>query len=106
MTDREYAKMCVGNGWHSLVDEAYDLCEKYGVEITQVKEKFGQIRIYTGIAKEEVADEVDPRIWEIESRSGSICECCGQPSTLQSRGGWLKSICNTCKDINHVLSKT
>lgn len=106
MTDREYAKMCVGNGWHSLVDEAYDLCEKYGVEITQVKEKFGQIRIYTGIASEEVADEVDPRIWEIESRSGSICECCGQPSTLQSRGGWLKSICNTCKDINHVLSKT
>lgn len=43
MTDREYAKMCVGNGWHSLVDEAYDLCEKYGVEITQIKEKFGQI---------------------------------------------------------------
>lgn len=106
MTDREYAKMCVGNGWHSLVDEAYDLCEKYGVEITQIKEKFGQIRIYTGIATEEVADEVDPRIWEIESRSGSICECCGQPSTLQSRGGWLKSICNPCKDINDVLSKT
>lgn len=106
MTDREYAKMCVGNGWHSLVDEAYDLLEPYEIEVTQVKEKFGQLRIYTGIMSKEVSDILDPRIWEIESRSMSVCESCGQPSELQSRGGWLKSICNTCKDMNDVLSKT
>jgi hypothetical protein len=106
MTDREYAKMCVGNGWHSLVDEAYDLLEPHGIEVTQVKEKFGQLRIYTGIMSKELSDGLDTQIWAIENRSMSICEACGQPSTLQSRGGWLKSICNPCKDINDVLSKT
>ena len=106
MTDREYAKMCVGNGWHSLVDEAYDLCEKYGVEITQIKEKFGQLRIYTGIASEEVADEIDPKIWEMESRSTSMCECCGAAAGQRTRGGWVKTICKFCEEINDVLSKT
>lgn len=105
MYTREYAKQCVGNGWHGLIDEAYDLLEPYEIEVVQVKEKFGQLRIYTGIMSAEVSDVLDPKIWEIESRSMSVCECCGQPSTLQSRGGWLKSICNTCKDINDVLAK-
>ena len=96
MYSREYAKQCVGNGWHGLIDEAYDLCERYGVEVTQVKEKFGQLRIYTGIMTKESSDVLDPKIWAIEEKSRSVCE---------SRGGWLKSICNTCKDINDVLAK-
>jgi hypothetical protein len=101
MTDREYAKMCVGNGWHSLVDEVYDLVESYGGEIVQLKEKFGQLRVYTT----PIPEEAHTKLYGIENKSATICECCGQPSTLQSRGGWLKSICNTCKDINNVLSK-
>jgi hypothetical protein len=105
MYDREYAKQCVGNGWHGLIDEAYDLLEPHEIQVTQVKEKFGQLRIYTGIMTAEVADVLDEKIWAIEERSMSVCESCGQPSTLQSRGGWLKSICNTCKDINDVLAK-
>ena len=105
MYDREYAKQCVGNGWHGLIDEAYDLLEPHEIQVTQVKEKFGQLRIYTGIMTAEVADVLDEKIWAIEERSMSVCESCGQPSTLQSRVGWLKSICNTCKDINDVLAK-
>jgi hypothetical protein len=105
MYTREYAKQCVGHGWYGLIDEAYDLLEPYEIEVVQVKEKFGQLRIYTGIMTAEVADVLDEKIWAIEERSMSVCECCGQPSTLQSRGGWLKSICNTCKDINDVLAK-
>lgn len=101
MTDREYAKMCVGNGWHGLVDEAFDLCEKHGVEVTQVKEKFGQLRIYTGYTP----DRLYTKIHEIENRSGTICETCGAPSQLQTRGGWLKSICDPCKEILDVLAK-
>ena len=106
MISRVYAKMCVGNGWHSLVDEAYDLCEKYGVEITQVKEKFGQLRIYTGIMMKEVSDELDPQIWEMESRSSSICESCGQPAKQRTKGGWVKTICIPCEELNRVLAKT
>jgi hypothetical protein len=105
MYTREYAKQCVGNGWHGLVDETYDLLEPHEIEVTQVKEKFGQLRIYTGIMTKEVSDELDPKIWEIESRSMSVCECCGQPAEQRTKGGWLKSICNPCKDINDVLAK-
>lgn len=105
MTDREYAKMCVGAGWHSLVDEAFDLCEKYGVEVTQVKEKFGQIRIYTGCMPKEVSDEIDPKIWHIEGRSSLICESCGQPAGQRTKGGWVKTICKSCEEINDVLAK-
>ena len=104
MIDREYAKMCVGAGWHSLVDEAYDLCEKYEVEITQIKEKFGQLRIYTSW-REDVTDDLDEMLWMIESRSSSMCECCGAAAGQRNRGGWIKTICKFCEEINDVLAK-
>lgn len=99
MYDREYAKMCVGAGWHGLVDEAYDLLEPHGIKVTQVKEKFGQLRIYTGIMTKEVSDELDPKIWAIEGRSMSICECCGQPAEQRTKGGWVKTICVPCEEF-------
>jgi len=102
MYDREYAKMCVGAGWHGLVDEAYDLLEPHGIKVTQVKEKFGQLRIYTGWMRVDIANELDEKLWAIEERSISICETCGAPSTLQSLGGWLKSICDPCKEMLDV----
>lgn len=105
MYDREYAKQCVGAGWHSLVDEAYDLLEPHEIPVTQVKEKFGQLRIYTGIMTKEVSDELDPKIWAIENRSMSVCECCGQPAEQRTKGGWVKTICVSCEEINRVLSK-
>lgn len=102
MYTREYAKQCVGNGWHGLIDEAYDLLEPHEIEVTQVKEKFGQLRIYTGIMTKEVSDVLDPKIWGIESRSMSVCECCGQPAEQQTKGGWVKTICVPCMEKPRV----
>jgi hypothetical protein len=102
MYDREYAKMCVGAGWHGLVDEAFDLVESHGSEVAQLKEKFGQMRVYIN----STSDDLYNKVWEIESKSASICETCGAPSKLQNRGGWLKSICDPCLEEHHVQSKT
>jgi hypothetical protein len=106
MTDREYAKMCVGAGWHSLVDEAFDYFEEQAVEVIQVKEKFGQLRIYVTSASDEmyVSENVYAKIAEIEGRSGRMCECCGQPAEQRTKGGWVKTICIPCEEINRVLA--
>ena len=99
--DREYAKMCVGNGWHGLVDELFDILESRNIEATQIKEKFGQLRVYTYPADEEVYDLIE----EIEKRSATICETCGAESKIQNRGGWLRSICNPCLEKLNVHTK-
>ena len=106
MIDREYAKMCVGAGWHSLVDEAYDLCEAHEIEITQIKEKFGGLRIYMQpLMDKELCDLIDPKIAGIEMRSYTMCESCGQPAEPSSKGYWVKTICKSCEEINDVLAK-
>lgn len=92
MTDREYAKMCVGKGWHSLVDEAFDAVEAERAQVAQVKEKFGQLRIYLNSESEELYK----KIYEIEERSSTICETCGAPGRIVNRGGWLRTICKPC----------
>lgn len=95
---RDRARECVRPGWHALVDEAFDLVEAQGVDVIQVKEKFGQLRIYTGSADADFYS----KIWEIEERSATICEFCGAPSHIRSRGGWLKSICDPCLEKPRV----
>lgn len=102
MTDREYAKMCVGYGWRDLVDEAFDLIEKEeGVTVAQVKEKFGELRIYTNGASEFLQE----RLFEIETRSTYICEDCGVPAESKRVSGWVRTICKSCEDIRRVLPK-
>lgn len=96
MTDREYAKMCVGNGWHSLVDEAFDLIEKEPkVTVDQVKEKFGSLRIYTSGGSDTLQD----KLLELEVRSTTMCEDCGVPAESKRVSGWVRTICKSCEDI-------
>lgn len=102
MTDREYAKMCVGYGWRDLVDEAFDLIEKEeGVTVAQVKEKFGGLRIYTDGASEFLQE----KLFEIENQSYHTCEDCGVPAESKRLGGWIRTICDSCERIRRVLAK-
>jgi len=90
---RKYAKMCVGKGWHSLIDEIYDRLPKKAY-VTTVKEKFGGLRFYVDGVDEEILDFVD----EIERKSYQICECCGQPGKSRA-GGWVLTLCDQCYDL-------
>ena len=82
----EMAQRCVGPGWAGLVAECYELLPD-GSTISQVKEKFGGLRFY--------ADPYLDAINDIEDRSLTVCEDCGQPGEPRS-GGWIRTLCDGC----------
>ena len=89
MAMREYSKRCVAPGWEGLIDELFDLAEKENFTVTQVKEKYGTLRIYVDGANMEMHNKID----KLECRSSAICEICGKAGEMISRGGWLKTRC-------------
>ena len=57
--------------------------------VTQVKEKFGTLRVHLG--------SDDPRIHALvefaEYHSGRVCEQCGAPGSLRT-DGWMRTLCD------------
>lgn len=92
MYDREEAKAAVGKGWHSLIDEVYDHVSP-NVVFSQVKEKFGGLRMYACQASEKDLEFID----SIEDKSLEICEFCGEPGVPVLIRGWVKTLCRLCE---------
>lgn len=100
----------VNPGWATLVREAFEALP-FGVRITQIKEKFGELTIYATDSatplKRRVSDDIDPKLAqfneklvELAERSREICEFCGKPGEITGAGGgWLKAACPDCADI-------
>lgn len=64
------------------------------IEATQVKEKFGSLRFYTGSATERQY----AMITLAETLSGYICESCGSiEGVRQNTHGWIRSLCAKCR---------
>ncbi len=95
------AYMGVGPGWYNLV---HTLCKciddhlkwqnrdaevKQTLQITQIKEKFGTLRFYTGPA----TDYVLGMIAFAETISRYTCEQCGKPGELRDLP-WMQTLCN------------
>ena len=89
-------------GWYNIV---FPLCEKLSkldlpetFRITQVKEKFGELRIYTSVKH----PEVDALIREAEKLSTEICEVCGaKDAGTSSIQGYVRTLCNACYKEKH-----
>ena len=81
----------VGPGWLKFVLPLIKRCNDEGVEILQIKEKFGTLRFYVGGASDEIHDAID----EAERLSEITCERCGEPGTLR-RNSWLATLCDKC----------
>lgn len=79
----------VGVGWHPLVVPLILRCQTEGVEILQIKEKFGTLRFYVGGCSIALQDEIDAA----EKLSGHLCEDCGAPGHLRD-GSWLRTLCD------------
>lgn len=85
----------VGRGWLPLVREALAVLPA-GVEILQIKEKFGALRVLTNSFSTDVRTDLQP----IEHRSLRICEICGAAGHLWHDGdlgqpsGWLRTRCH------------
>lgn len=86
----------VGSGWFPII---YEACKKLAIiqkdtgvtiQIRQVKEKFGGLRLYLS-GPEEAFDIED----EAEEKSMTTCEACGDPGK-QHNHGWITTLCEEC----------
>lgn len=87
----DQALLSVKPGWHGLLREIYDKKNTLDshIDIIQVKEKFGGLRVYTS----SVHDEFDTFILENEIKSYTLCEECGDSGALRG-GGWYQTLCD------------
>lgn len=108
------------SGWNWILE---DLEKKLSYldpnySINQVKEKFGTLRFYFESSTDnsllmEIMNDV---VRTAETASASTCEICGNSSTrsmsdrdvkydktvgLRVRGGWYKTLCETCAGPNN-----
>lgn len=98
-----------GDGWYFLLSELFDHLDRYfqhkyktvpeDFQITQIKEKFGDLRIYV--------DGADDAVWELirftESLSHKTCEYCGSNQNILKSTGWITTACKQCTEQNDFL---
>lgn len=100
----------VGDGWEpvvrrllkSLEDGRQRLLESghesnrkvaEGLVLAQVKEKFGLLRVYVDVTWNTAWDLCEHAEWA----SGLICEECGTTKNVETKGGWIKTLCHECR---------
>lgn len=100
--------ICCGDGWYNLIEAACRLIQHHvdrqtklkkeasQVEFEQIKEKFGELRLYTNHTNDEYVTGV---LQMAELLSGVTCESCGSPGTVQTlpNGHWMTCYCNVCR---------
>ena len=84
----------VGPGWMPIVEEAVKALAalENPPQIVQVKEKFGDLRIY--ITSYTVDSEFI--VNEAARKASTVCEDCGAPGEKSAPRGWLKILCPDC----------
>ena len=90
-------------GWDKIIVETVTKLDKLPdneLYITQIKEKFGELRIYTSSYKEEIEKELDSIIKEAEEKASRTCESCGAEGKLRTKG-WIQVLCDKCYGINN-----
>ena len=92
----------VGDGWMDLLEELFDKMQKIidndsqcnAIEVVQVKEKFGELRVYTNYDTDEIFNLIE----EYTRKSKHICEWCGKKGKLRNDNGWYTTLCNKCHE--------
>lgn len=75
---------------YGLYEPLIERCKAEGVEIMQIKEKFGGLRFYVMQGSDELFDAINAA----EEESLKLCELCGEPGSLRKTGGWLRTLCD------------
>jgi hypothetical protein len=88
-----------GDGWYGILRAACVLIDRHEKQrsepqfrFTQVKEKFGTLRLYNA----GFDDYTDGVVEMAESMSAVTCEQCGDPGT-QNKDGWISTLCEGCR---------
>lgn len=106
-------------GWCAILTEMFDKINEvfatYGVEksalnIIQIKEKFGALRMYyaadyceSGLSKDQMKsldDQVDAIVEDAACRTEVTCCACGAPAEYFSTG-WVLPYCGKCAHESH-----
>lgn len=102
MTTASDLKHHVGQGWWPLLAQLdAELTEIFpDYNVVQVKEKFGDLRVYLDhyLSDEEYASDtklVWDTIFKYEKLSSETCELCGQPGH-HTDTSWVKTLCGNC----------
>lgn len=92
-------EMSCGPGWSDLIEGVNELIDQEGegqIAFTQIKEKFGALRMYWHGA--DPMGRLDVLIDSVEEISEGMCETCGRPSKMRqsggSPGGYIHSACD------------
>ena len=82
-----------GEGWYNLIDYVSAKLEALNqkLEVVQIKEKWGSIRLYLNIS----TDEADKIVEFVEKESETTCEICSKKGKLLT-DGWWKVRCHSC----------
>lgn len=107
-----------GKGWNKLSIPLIDLCNLYGAEVLQIKEKFGGLRFYFTGPEGEGYEYLQALVDAAEAASYHICEECGESgisgydeetrkpiykatNKAINGGYWLKTLCDPCREKRH-----
>lgn len=92
----------IGDGWYCIINELCFKIEQYfrknpdlrsQFAFTQVKEKFGTLRVYYHGGD----DTIDSYVDKAEQDSAITCETCGKIGKLNKQQGWLYTSCEEHK---------
>jgi len=90
-----------GNGWYWLIDllcsniMAFHLGNDLPIPaFTQVKEKFGSLRVYSDDASEYCDGLIDMAC----AISTKICETCGNSGKFRVENNWCRTECEDCRE--------
>lgn len=81
-----------GDGWEGLLAPIIAEADKAGATLSQVKEKYGRLRVYFDPGTSNT-DKLEDLIDQAEADSATVCEMCGKPGHLMVSGTWLKTLC-------------
>ena len=81
-----------GDGWFSIIYESLLLLQDEKFTITQVKEKFGSLRIYIDGGNDRVYNVLD----FLEKQSEITCELCGGLGSIDWSKSWKQCRCKKC----------
>ncbi|SET80569.1 hypothetical protein SAMN04487962_1262 [Marinobacter segnicrescens] len=94
----------VGPGWYPLVYELFGLVDDMqrvtgkAASISQVKEKFGTLRIYCNLPCESIEQDILETVFE--DMSSHTCDFCGSPGRLSDKAGWWATRCDKHRGIS------
>lgn len=91
----------IEDGWYWLLENLFEYLTNYQesnfednekIKITQIKEKYGTLRVYYDGGNEVT----DGMVWFAEHLSSKLCERCGSNHNIIRTEGWIKYLCKSC----------